>query len=78
MPGSAIPVLRQPLRAGDAVPFWALGGFSGSQLHDLANDPGEERNLAGAGEERRAAEALREALIAIEAPADQLERLGLA
>ena len=78
MPGSPIPVLRQPFRAGDALPFWALGAFSGSHLYDLANDPAEERNLAGRPQERRAEEALRAALLAIEAPADQLERLGLA
>ena len=77
MPGSAIPVLRQPFRAGDALPFWALGAFSGSHLYDLANDPAEERNLAGTPQERRAEEALRAALLEIEAPADQLERLGL-
>ena len=78
MPGSEIPVLRQPFRAGDALPFWALGPFSGNHLYDLANDPAEERNLAGRPQERRAEEALREALRALEAPADQLERLGLA
>jgi arylsulfatase A-like enzyme len=78
MPGSAIPVLRQPFLAGDALPFWALGPFSGNHLYDLANDPAEQRNLAGRPEERRAEEALREALIALEAPAEQLERLGLA
>jgi len=77
MPGSPIPVLRQPFRAGDALPFWALGAFSGSHLYDLANDPAEERNLAGSPQERRAEEALHAALLEIEAPADQLERLGL-
>ena len=77
MPGSPIPVLRQPFRAGDALPFWALGAFSGSHLYDLADDPAEERNLAGGPQERRAEEALRAALVEIESPADQLERLGL-
>jgi arylsulfatase A-like enzyme len=78
MPGSKIPVLRQPFRAGDALPFWAYGPFRGSQLFDLAEDPGEDANLAGTARERDAAELLREALRAVDAPEDQLERLGLA
>jgi arylsulfatase A-like enzyme len=78
MPGSRVPVLRQPFREGDAVPFWALGAFSGNHLYDLADDPAEERNLAGRPEEKRAEEALRAALLELEAPPDQLERLALA
>jgi hypothetical protein len=78
MPGSRVPVIRQPFARGDAVPYWALGPFLGSALFDLDEDPGEERNLVGTPLERRAAEALRAALIAIEAPGDQLVRLGLA
>ena len=78
MPGSAVPVLRQPFRAGDLLPLWAVGQFSGSHLYDLGDDPDEEQNLAGTGAERGAADALRAALDAVEAPHDQLERLGLA
>jgi hypothetical protein len=78
MPGSKIPVIRQPFGAGDRLPFWALGPFSGSHLYDLREDPSESRNLAGEAAEKRAAEQLRAALVALEAPADQLERLGLA
>jgi len=77
MPGSSVPVLRQPFRAGDRLPLWAWGEFSGNHLYDLVDDPAEERNLAGSAAERDAADALRAALDAVEAPADQLVRLGL-
>ena len=78
MPGSAIPVLRQPFQPGDLIPFWGSGRFSGSHLYDLREDPAEERNLAGTARENELAERLRTALLAVDAPADQLERLGLA
>ena len=77
MPGSTVPVLRQPFRAGDMLPLWAWGDFSGSHLYDLADDPEEERNLAGTTAERDLADALRAALESVEAPAEQFERLGL-
>ncbi len=78
MPGSKIPVIRQPYGPGDRLPFWALGPFSGHHLYDLCEDPGESHNLAGSAAEKRAAEQLRAALVAVEAPDDQLARLGLA
>ncbi|HTO68617.1 MAG TPA: sulfatase-like hydrolase/transferase [Casimicrobiaceae bacterium] len=78
MPGSTVPVLRQPFGPGDRLPFWALGPFRGNHLYDLREDPGEARNLAGTPAEKRAEELLREALLAVEAPGDQLARLGLA
>jgi arylsulfatase A-like enzyme len=78
MPGAQVPVIRQPFTAADALPFWAWGEFSGNQLFDLRQDPAEERNLAGGAAERDAADALRAALEAVEAPAEQFARLGLA
>lgn len=78
MPGSKIPVIRQPFRQGDRLPFWAYGHFRGSQLFDLANDPGEDENLCGTPLEKRLEELLRTALVEIAAPDDQLVRLGLA
>ena len=77
MPGSRVPVIRQPYRDGDLLPYWALGPFSGNHLYDLRNDPAEDENCAGEKREREHADRLREALRAIEAPRDQLERLGL-
>jgi hypothetical protein len=46
-------------------------------LHDRREDPDEERNLAGTKREAEMAEKLRVALIELEAPPDQLTRLGL-
>ena len=78
MPGARTPVIRQPYRAGDLLPFWAMGKFSGNHLYRVRDDPSENNNLAGSAEEKRAAEKLRAALIEIEAPKDHLERLALA
>ncbi|HXN87473.1 MAG TPA: sulfatase-like hydrolase/transferase [Candidatus Binataceae bacterium] len=78
MPGSKVPVIRQPFGASDRLPFWAMGKFDGHHLYDLANDPLEERNLTGTSSEKDATEQLRAALKEIEAPDDQLMRLGLA
>ena len=77
MPGSQVPVIRQPFAAGDLLPFWASTRFSGNHLYDLANDPGEEENRAGERVEEEMADKLRQALLAVEAPEDQFERLGM-
>jgi hypothetical protein len=77
MPGSRVPVIRQPYREGDLLPYWALGPFSGNHLYDLQRDPKEENNLAGSKTEKDYADWLRQALREIEAPGDQLTRLGL-
>ncbi len=79
MPGSTVPVIRQPFRAGDLLPFWGYGEFAyGSVCFDLDDDPGEERNRVDAaiGREHRAL--LGDALREIEAPIEQLERLAMA
>lgn len=77
MPGSKVPVIRQPFRAGDMLPYWARGSFSGNHLYHLRDDPAEDENRAGEAPERAAVDQLREALKAIEAPDDQFVRLGL-
>jgi arylsulfatase A-like enzyme len=77
MPGSNVPVLRQIWEAGDAVPYWAASRFRGNHLFDLADDPDEDRNLAGGPAEHAAAQRLAAALRAVEAPAAQFQRLGL-
>ncbi len=77
MPGSRVPVIRQPYREGDRLPFWALGSFDGHRLFDLHEDPGELHDLSGTPAAQQAKARLREALIEVEAPADQFERLGL-
>ena len=78
MPGSSVPVIRQPFAAGDMPPYWALGAFSGNRVFNLKDDPQEEHNLAGAVIERELADRLRQALQEIETPDDQFLRLGLA
>jgi arylsulfatase A-like enzyme len=77
MPGSKVPVIRQPFQQGDMLPYWAITSFSGNHLYDLENDPGEDENLGGSTKESDVADRLRQALIAVEAPEDQLARLGL-
>jgi arylsulfatase A-like enzyme len=77
MPGSRVPVIHQRWEAGEDVPFWARFRPSGSYLFDLETDPREETNLAGSPAEAELAEQLRRALVELEAPATQFERLGL-
>jgi len=77
MPGTRVPVIRQPFGARDRLPFWAYGAFRGNQLFDLANDPCEDENLCGTPLERELEELLRTALLEIRAPDEQLARLGL-
>ena len=79
MPGSDVPVIRQPFAAGDPKPFWCLGQPSDQHhLYNLNNDPDELENRVGETQERHQVEALREALRSVDAPAEQLERLGIA
>jgi arylsulfatase A-like enzyme len=78
MPGSEIPVIRQPLGRDDPRPYWAMGHFDGNRLYDLAEDPTEERDLTGSAREKEMEEKLRAALQGVDAPDDQLARLGLA
>ena len=77
MPGTKVPVIRQPFRPGDLLPFWAYGSFSGNHLYRPGNDPAEDENLAGSPIEREMADKLRQALQEMEAPEDQFERLGM-
>jgi len=78
MPGSTVPVLRQPFQAGDALPFWVGRGHSGQHhLYDIDLDPDECENRIGESGEAEMIDLLRTALAEIEAPAEQLTRLGL-
>jgi hypothetical protein len=76
MPGSNIPVIRQPFHADDRLPFWAYTHFVGTLAFDLGDDPAEERNRATDSLGKELADVLREALRTVEAPDDQLVRLG--
>ena len=53
MPGSDVPVIRQPFGPGDLLPFWAYGVETDHHLlHDLDADPWQTENRAGAAEEK--------------------------
>ena len=39
MPGSEVPVIRQPFAAGDPLPYWAYGTQPRNLLYELADDP---------------------------------------
>lgn len=77
MPGSRIPVIRQPFQPGDMLPYWAYTRFEGDLLFDVVDDPGETHNLAGTAVAAELEELLRVALGDVEAPDDQYVRLGL-
>ena len=79
MPGSDVPVIRQPFEPGDRLPFWVGSNALDSHfLFDLDEDPDESVNLVGGPAEPDMVELLRVALRSVEAPGEQLERLGLA
>jgi len=83
MPGSDIPVLRQPFGPNDPLPYWALTRFQGNLAFDLDADPLELEDRAGppgspSPFERDLIDKLHDALTSVEAPSDQFERLGLA
>jgi arylsulfatase A-like enzyme len=78
MPGSDVPVIRQPFAPGDLLPFWAYGPPTSNLLYDLDADPHETADRAGSADEKEAVDLLRAALDEVEAPAEQYARLGLA
>jgi hypothetical protein len=79
MPGSDVPVIRQPFEPGDMLPYWSAVADPGQHvLFDLEEDPDEERNLVGTPDEKRAIDLLRAALDEVEAPSDHYERMGIA
>ena len=79
MPGSEIPVIRQPFAAGDVLPYWAGGGrnVGNHHLYDLGVDPEETENRHGEAVELEMLDLLRTALADVDAPDDQFVRLGL-
>ena len=78
-PGSDVPVIRQPFDPSDDLPFWAGGRFAGDLLYDReeCDATGEVRNQAGGDADGEMTDLLVEALRSIEAPTEQLVRLGL-
>jgi hypothetical protein len=79
MPGTDVPVIRQPFDEGDRLPFWVgRGAVDAHFLFDLDHDPEEDENLAGSAAESEMVELLRVALKEVAAPEEQFERLGIA
>jgi arylsulfatase A-like enzyme len=80
MPGSDVPVIRQPFETGDVLPFWANGARNVGRhhLYDLDVDPDERENRRGEPSEVEMVDLLRTALVEVDAPDDQMARLGLA
>jgi hypothetical protein len=80
MPGTDVPVIRQPFRDGDVVPFWAAGASNVGRhhLYDVDSDPDERENRRGDRGEAAMIDMLVDALRDVDAPDDHFERLGLA
>ena len=78
MPGTDVPVIRQPFEPGDSLPYW-VGTSCVDQHHcyDVDRDPDENEDLVGTGVEREMLELLRDALHDVDAPDEQLARLGI-
>jgi arylsulfatase A-like enzyme len=78
MPGSTVPVIRQPFREGDLLPFWAYARRYETTLFVRSEDPDELTNRVTDPVVRDAEELLRSALVEVGAPSEQFERLSLA
>jgi hypothetical protein len=78
-PGSDVPVMRQPFDPSDALPFWAIGAFGGDLLYDRAeaDATGTVRNQADGDAASEMTALLEAALCSVDAPAEQLARLGI-
>ena len=80
MPGSNVPVIRQPFEEGDAVPYWAQSANSSTGedfVFNVVNDPSEQEDRSQSSAHERLSKLLRDALTEIDAPSDQFTRLGL-
>jgi arylsulfatase A-like enzyme len=77
MPGSTIPVIRQPFREGDMLPFWAYAKQYETLLFDRKEDPEESTNRISDAIASDAEELLRTALLEVHAPSEHFERLSL-
>jgi arylsulfatase A-like enzyme len=77
MPGSTIPVIRQPFREGDMLPFWAYAKQYETLLFDRKEDPSETTNRISDSIANDAEELLRSALLEVNAPSEHFERLSL-
>jgi hypothetical protein len=77
MPGSTVPVIRQPFREGDMLPFWAYAKQYETIMFNRAEDPDETVNRINDSIAKEAEELLRVALHSVDAPSEQFDRLAL-
>lgn len=78
MPGTEIPVIRQPFQQGDLLPFWSMNpDIDKHHLYNLKEDPEENHNKVGEKSEGNMIDILRVALKEMEAPEEQFVRLGI-
>jgi hypothetical protein len=78
MPNSDIPVIRQPFQPGDMLPYWSMNPrIDDHHLYKVFDDPMENENRIGEPLEKEMQELLRVALAEMQAPDEQLIRLGL-
>jgi hypothetical protein len=77
MPGSTIPVIRQPFREGDMLPFWGYAKQYETMMFHRGEDPDETVNRIDDSIAKDAEELLRVALHQVNAPSEQFERLAL-
>jgi arylsulfatase A-like enzyme len=78
MPGSDVPVIRQPYQPGDMLPFWVGGRHVDRHfLFDVDVDPDEQENRSTEHRAADLATLMRDALVSVDAPREQLQRLGL-
>jgi arylsulfatase A-like enzyme len=77
MPGSTVPVIRQPFREGDMLPFWGYAKQYETMMFHRGEDPDETVNRIDDSIAKDAEELLRVALQQVDAPSEQFERLAL-
>lgn len=77
MPGSMIPVIRQPFQEGDLLPFWGYAKQYETMMFHRGEDPDETVNRIDDSITKDAEELLRVALHQVDAPSEQFERLAL-
>ena len=78
MPDTEVPVIRQPFREGDLLPYWSLNPpINDHHLYKISDDPDENENRVGEPLENTMQDLLRAALAELQAPAEQIARLGL-
>ena len=77
MPGSTVPVIRQPFREGDMLPFWGYAKQYETMMFHRGEDPDETVNRIDDSIAKDAEELLRVALHQVDAPSEQFERLAL-